>query len=99
MYEHTPSPTLNSQGWDPVILARSALGLTIAAHAAIFAGQSFLNIYVDKDKLIRDMKPDKLACPKEMLCTSPNCGGQEDNKQVFNMSPICKKVSKSLLDL
>jgi hypothetical protein len=99
IYEHTPSPTLNSQGWDPVILARSALGLIIAAHGAMFAGQSLLDIYVDKEKLIRDLKPDKLACPKEMLCTSPDCGGQDENQQVFEMSPICKKVGKSLLNL
>jgi hypothetical protein len=66
------------------------MGLTIAAHAAMFVGQSLLDVYVDKDKL---------ACPKEMLCTSTDCSGQDEGKKVTAMSTICKKVGMNISKL
>jgi hypothetical protein len=44
VFEHAPQALNADQGWDPAILAKSAMGLTIDAHAAMFAGQSIVKI-------------------------------------------------------
>jgi hypothetical protein len=79
-------------GWDPAILAKSALGLTIAAHAAMFVGQSLAEIWVDKDKLVTNLKEEDLACPKDILCIADDCKGQDDGKELVDVTPICKLV-------
>ncbi|KAJ4377484.1 hypothetical protein N0V83_000309 [Neocucurbitaria cava] len=89
VYEHAPRAPNADQGWDPSILAKSAIGLTVAAHAAMFAGQSMLEIWVDKDKLVTNLKEDDLACPKDVICVSDDCKGQEEGKNVGAMTPIC----------
>jgi len=81
----------NNQGWDPAILARSAMAVTIAAHAAMFAGSKVLELFVDSDKLAKDMRPEHFVC-KDNICTADDCQGQQEGKEVTGMSPICKKV-------
>lgn len=85
MYRQMSSATATTpqadQNWDPSLLARSALGLTIAAHAVMFTGQALMELFVGKDDVIKDFKEEDLACPKDLICTSVNCQGQ---KEVIN---------------
>ncbi|KAI4645739.1 hypothetical protein J4E93_005317 [Alternaria ventricosa] len=85
MYRQMNSATATTpqadQNWDPSLLARSALGLTIAAHAVMFTGQALMELFVGKDDVIKDFKEEDLACPKDLICTSVNCQGQ---KEVIN---------------
>ncbi|KAI4636221.1 hypothetical protein J4E83_001175 [Alternaria metachromatica] len=61
-----PQPDLN---WDPSVLARSALSLAIAAHAAMLVGQTLLDIFVSKSDIITDLKEEDLTCAKDLICT------------------------------
>jgi hypothetical protein len=89
-------PVPNDQGWDPVTLSKSALGVTIAMHVAMAAGQSLLDVWIDKEDLVTDLTPDRLACPKDLICTADDCGGQEDGKALSpDISPICKQVRRA----
>jgi hypothetical protein len=97
IYAHVPSVPATNQGWDSALLAKSALGITIAAHAAMFAEQSLVDIYISKDKLVADLKEDKLSCPKDILCTADTCRGQKEDENISGqtpMSPMCTEVSR-----
>jgi hypothetical protein len=94
MQMNSPATVPNDQGWDPAILAKSAVAVTIAAHVAMFAGTRLLDLGVDKEELIRDLKPERLSCPKDLVCTAEDCQGQEDGVAIdMSMSPFCKEVS------
>jgi hypothetical protein len=91
--QNTPNAVPNDQGWDPAILTRTAMGVTIAAHAAMLAGQSLLDIWNDENGLDTDLISDRLTCSKDLICTADDCGGQEDGKALNpDMSPMCKQV-------
>jgi hypothetical protein len=93
-----PEVALNDQGWDPATLARTSLGVTIAMHLAMFAGQNLLDVWIDKDDLVTDLTPDRLICPKDLICTADDCGGQQDGKALSpDISPICKQVCRASL--
>ncbi|KAH7413561.1 hypothetical protein DE146DRAFT_749767 [Phaeosphaeria sp. MPI-PUGE-AT-0046c] len=81
--EQSPMP-VNEQGWDPAILGKSAMALTIAAHVAMFAGQSLLDIWIEKDQLVTDLKPESLSCRKELICSDDDCKAQEVGKDLDN---------------
>lgn len=101
IFEHIPRAPGVDGNWDPIILAKSAMGITIAAHAAMFAGQSLLKIWVDKDKLVYGLKEEDLACPKDLVRLMDNRKGQEERKSLLGLktkpdlpvTPICKVVS------
>ncbi|KAF1918942.1 hypothetical protein BDU57DRAFT_124308 [Ampelomyces quisqualis] len=89
-----PRPDLD-MGWDPVVLAKSATAITIAAHAAIFVGQSILEMWIPKDKLTPDLREDRLSCPKDMLCVDDECQGQKEDTNIVGVRPYCKKARHS----
>ncbi|KAF2826892.1 hypothetical protein CC86DRAFT_381953 [Ophiobolus disseminans] len=94
IFEHRPRRPNFDLGWDPLVLATGATALTVAAHAVMFAGDSLREIWVNRDKLVTDLKEDKLACPKNIICVADDCLGQyegSNNVGVFN--PYCKKVA------
>jgi hypothetical protein len=95
IYEHAPRRPDFDMGWDPVILAKSAAAIAIAAHAAMFVGESILEIWISKDKVTYDLKEDRLSCPKDLLCVADECLGQENEKNMVGVSPYCKKVSRN----
>jgi hypothetical protein len=66
------------QNWDPSVLIKSAVGLTIAAHAAMFAGQGLLQIFVSKNDIVTDLREEDLACAKDLICTTDDCQGQKE---------------------
>jgi hypothetical protein len=93
------------QDWDPVVLYRSAVGFTIAAHVAMFVGQTLLEIYVSKDDLVNDLKKEDSACANDLVCLLDNCQGQKEKTNFLtgkvtsdvNFTPICTVVGcKSL---
>lgn len=96
--EQSPIPA-NDQGWDPAILAKSAMALTIAAHAAMFAGQSLLDVWIEQDQLVKDFKPESLSCRKELICTDDDCKAQEEGESLesWDISPVCKQVWLTLI--
>jgi hypothetical protein len=91
------------QNWDPIVLYRTSIALTIASHAAMFVGQSLLDIYTSPDDLVKDLRKEDLACAKDLVCLLDNCQGQKEIKnpltgQVMNtntklVTPICLTVS------
>ncbi|KAH7413564.1 hypothetical protein DE146DRAFT_761816 [Phaeosphaeria sp. MPI-PUGE-AT-0046c] len=104
IFEHAPRRSDLDMGWDPVVLARSAVAVAIAAHAVMFVGDSLLDIWIPKDKIIADLKEDKLMCPKDMLCIADECKGQEEQainsrddvsycKKATNFGCKCSKVN------
>ena len=103
VFEHSPQPASNDGGWDAGILAKSAMAVTIAAHAAMFAGQSMLEIWIDKDKLVENLKEEDLACRKDIICLMDDCKGQEEPKSILGeglqpvipMTPICTTVGET----
>jgi hypothetical protein len=92
MHEHAPARAPVDAGWDPVALVKSATAIAIAAHAALVIGGSAVEIWISKDKLVTDLKEDKLACPKNMLCISDDCKGQTEWENLAHTAPYCKKV-------
>ena len=92
-----PQPDLN---WDPSVLARSALSLAIAAHAAMLVGQTLLDIFVSKSDIITDLKEEDLTCAKDLICTLDDCKGQDEVTERLNWmvssstpsTPICRTV-------
>ncbi|OWY46231.1 hypothetical protein AALT_g2214 [Alternaria alternata] len=66
------------QNWNPSVLTKSALGLTIAVHASMFAGQTLAELIVSKNDIINDLKEEDLACAKDLICTLNNCQGQKE---------------------
>jgi hypothetical protein len=93
IFEHAPRRPEFDMGWDPIALAKSAAAIAIAAHAAMFVGESLLEIYVPKEKILTDFKEDRLVCQKDMLCIMEECGGQEDNNSLNGeIASYCKKV-------
>jgi hypothetical protein len=101
-FSATAAAPQEDQNWDPSILTRSALGLTIAAHAAMFAGEALLELYLSKDDAINDLKEEDLVCSKNLICTSKNCQGQKEVKYPFTgvvsakapFTPTCLTVSQ-----
>jgi hypothetical protein len=95
-----PEEDLN---WHPVALYRTAVALTIASHAVMFAGQSLLNIAVSKDDLVTNLKKEDLLCAKDLVCLLDDCQGQKEIKNPLTgtisttttklMTPICTTVS------
>lgn len=95
IYQHAPRRPNFDRGWDPIVLATSATALAVAAHAAMFVGDSLREVWVSKDKLVTDLKEDKLACPKDIICVADDCLGQtEGNNDVGVFTPYCRKVSR-----
>jgi hypothetical protein len=93
IFEHAPRRPEFDMGWDPIVLAKSAAAIAIAAHAAMFVGDSLLDIYVPKEKILTDFKEDRLVCQKDMLCITEECCGQEENNSFKGeIAPYCKKV-------
>jgi hypothetical protein len=94
---HVPEADLN---WDPIVLYRTALGLTIAAHAAMFAGQSLMQFTMGKSDFLTDLKLEDLACPKDIICTMNDCKGQVEKTDFgtgevsadMPIQPICYTV-------
>jgi hypothetical protein len=92
--QHRPRRPNFDMGWDPRVLATSAVALTIAAHAVMHAGQSLLEIWVPKDRLMTDFMEDRLACSKDLYCINDDCLGQNEGANYASFhSPYCKKVS------
>ncbi|KAI4689755.1 uncharacterized protein J4E84_003935 [Alternaria hordeiaustralica] len=71
------------QNWDPFALANSALGLTIAAHAAMLVGQTLVDIFLSKSDIITDLKEEDLMCAKDLICTMEDCQGQREVTDPF----------------
>jgi hypothetical protein len=66
------------QNWDPSVLIKSAVGLAIAAHAAMLAGQTLLDIFVSKSGIVTNIKKEDLACAKDLICILDDCQGQKE---------------------
>jgi len=93
IYEHRPRRPNFDLGWSPGVLAAGAVGLTVAAHAAMYAGDSIREIWVSKDKLVTDLKEENLTCPKDKLCVADDCKGQNEGvNDIGPIEPYCKKV-------
>jgi hypothetical protein len=100
VYEHAPRRPTFDMGWDPLVLVRAATSIAIAAHVAMFAGQSILDIWIPKDKVMTDLREDRLACPKNMLCVADECQGQKEESNYFASNvPYCKKVHRNNQDI
>lgn len=100
IFEHAPRRPNFDMGWDPVVLTKSAVAVAIAAHAAMFVGESLLDVWIPRDKIVTDLKEDKLMCPKDMLCVVDECQGQEKgsiNNQ--DKEPYCKKVGRAIISV
>jgi hypothetical protein len=97
LHEHAPQRAPANTGWDPAALLKSATAVAIAAHTALVIGGNIVEIWISKDKLFTDLKEEKLACPKNILCVSDECKGQEEGKNLVNTEPYCKKVSFRLV--
>jgi hypothetical protein len=93
LHEHAPQRAPANTGWDPAALVKSAAAVAIAAHVAHVVGEKIVEIWIPKDKLFKDLKEETLACPKNILCVSDECKGQEETKNLVHTEPYCKKVS------
>jgi len=90
------------QNWNPSVLTKSALGLTIAVHASMFAGQTLAELIVSKNDIINDLKEEDLACAKDLICTLNNCQGQKELTHPITgvvsakvpLTPTCLTVSQ-----
>lgn len=50
---------------------------------------------MSKDKLVKDLGDDKLACPKDLVCVMDVCLGQTEGSNNFGyMDPYCRKVDR-----
>ena len=92
--EHRPRRPDFDMGWDPLVLATGATALAIAAHATMYVGESLLEVWVPKERLMTGLLEDRLACPKELYCINDDCLGQDkgSNFAAFH-SPYCKNLS------
>jgi hypothetical protein len=88
-------------GWDPLVLAKSATAIAIAAHIALSISENIVEIWISKDKLVTNLKEEKLACPKDVLCVADECSGQVEGKDMadIGVDPYCKKVRSMRLML
>lgn len=66
------------------------MALTIAAHVAMFAGQSLVNVWIEKDQLVKDFKLESLSCRQEGDC----CFDCVSLFSVFLESEKCMKDGK-----
>ncbi|KAF1848132.1 uncharacterized protein K460DRAFT_308071 [Cucurbitaria berberidis CBS 394.84] len=97
VFDRAPRAPNADQGWDPAILAKSAMAVTLAAHAAMFVGQGMLEIWVPKSNLEENLREEDLVCPKDLICVMDDCKGQEERefflgkeiKPNIPMTPIC----------
>ncbi|KAF1954802.1 hypothetical protein CC80DRAFT_475507 [Byssothecium circinans] len=88
-----PPPTVPLPQFHVPTLVRSALGMTILSHAAMFAGQVALDIFVSKDAVSTELKEDEFTCPNEILCIDGDCGAQQqDETFVADRNAFCKKT-------
>jgi hypothetical protein len=96
-----PTPQAD-ENWDPSVLTRSAIGLTIAAHAAMFAGESLLELFVSKEDVVNDLKKEDLACATDLICPLDDCQGQKEVTDPITgrvsaeapLTPTCLTVSQ-----
>jgi len=83
VFSATPQTPEADQNWNPLALANSAIGLTIAAHAAMLVGQTLVDIFVSKSDIITDLKEEDLMCAKDLICTMDDCQGQREVTDPF----------------
>jgi hypothetical protein len=79
--------------WDPYVLSITAMAISIAAQMAFAAGQNVYEVWVAKKDLLANLKEEDLLCPKDILCISDVCLGQEEGKEIATTTPICTNVS------
>jgi proline racemase len=103
VFSATASARQADQNWDPAVLTRSAVGLTIAAHAAMLASQTLFEIFVRKSDIVTDLKKEDLACAKDLICILDDCQGQKEVTDPATgmisaeapLTPTCLTVSQT----
>jgi hypothetical protein len=79
--------------FDPIILFKTALSISIAAQMVFAVGQTVYEVWVSKEDLLTNIKEEDLLCPKDIVCIAGLYQGQTKGKDVSSMTPICKNVS------
>jgi hypothetical protein len=92
MSEHAPRVPNADGNWDADVLAKGAVAIAIAARVALYVGQGVVEIWISKEKLVTDLKEDKLVCPKDLPCVVDECKGQDEFSNNADAMPYCKKV-------
>jgi hypothetical protein len=94
IYEHAPRRPNFDMGWSPTILATSAAALAIVSSWAFSKPQTLTEIWIDGEKILVDLKEDKLSCPKDVFCIADNCAGQDRGNNWVGADPYCRKVGQ-----
>ncbi|KAF2635433.1 hypothetical protein P280DRAFT_411647 [Massarina eburnea CBS 473.64] len=71
-------------------LVKSTVAFTILMQAAMADGEMALEIWVPQTAVKTDLKEGDFLCPTDLLCTSEDCGAQEDDEEILERNAICK---------
>ncbi|KAH7071451.1 hypothetical protein BKA63DRAFT_568584 [Paraphoma chrysanthemicola] len=92
VYEHAPRRPNFDMPWNPYVLATGGAALSIAISWALYVPQSLTEIWIDGEKVLTDLKEDKLVCPRNIVCVADDCQGQKEfSKTVSGL--YCKTLN------
>ncbi|KAF1945552.1 hypothetical protein EJ02DRAFT_475873 [Clathrospora elynae] len=78
---------------DVVALAQSAAIVAIISHVLAYYSGSMKEVWVPQDQLVKEATTEDIACPRQIACISPECGGQKEGVNDASGNSFCKMAS------